>query len=729
MGDYHHMHNPLLKMATPSDPEECHSGKQFQADESLKKQLSAEQPSLPRAADRKRTTGYDCEFVEDPPKAFQTDCPICLLILREPYQASCCGFTYCHACIEQVQLVSKPCPTCNQVDFSLFQDKRLRRSLHELSVRCPHVKEGCEWTGELGGLDKHLNESPSPGEHCLVGCEFASVECIHCAESFQRRYVTTHQIEECRKRPFSCDYCSNYESDYEDVTQSHWPTCGYYPIFCPNHCTPYAIEQQKMEDHLKKECPLMVVGCDFHGCDVQLPRKDMPAHLAESLPLHLSLLAVQSRKMEEENVALLKQELASHGQKLSRVITEKDEEIAKLRADLEREVRESRQKVDELLAENRALREETQELMRAMEEKNRDIVKPIEREIMQLKSRQANDRSLLQTLESYASVLPIELTMSNFKQYKESKTVWFSEPFYTHPYGYKMCLSVDPNVSGQVSAFSLWFQLMRGEFDDSLSWPFQGQIMFQLINQLDVKGHRLGGVSLTNCNNPSCISRVTTGERAEGRWGYGRFITTSELDYNPKENCQYLKDDCLRFRIIRVANVDLAAMLQKQYQPVLSRVCIVPINFTLDGFEQRKEKGPCWLSPPFYTHPRGYRMCLHVDVFGWGDCSGTHIAVFVCLMPGEFDNYLKWPFRGNITIQLLNQLEDKNHSEFTIHFTQTTPDSAAGRVTSGERGETWDLFQNEFLSYDALNYNRARKTLYLDNDCLHFRVAKVELKN
>ena len=38
---------------------------------------------------------------------------------------------------------------------------------------------------------------------------------------------------------------------------------------------------------------------------------------------------------------------------------------------------------------------------------------------------------------------------------------------------------------------------------------------------------------------------------------------------------------------------------------------------------------------------------------------GTHVSVFTCLMRGEFDSHLKWPFRGDITIQLLNQLEDR----------------------------------------------------------------------
>ena len=92
--------------------------------------------------------GYDCEFVERP-KELETDCPICLQILRDPFQVSCCGHSFCQSCIKCVQADKKSCPTCNEADFSVFPDKRLRRSLYAFQVRCVHQKSGCEWIGEL----------------------------------------------------------------------------------------------------------------------------------------------------------------------------------------------------------------------------------------------------------------------------------------------------------------------------------------------------------------------------------------------------------------------------------------------------------------------------------------------------------------------------------------------------------------------------------------------------
>ena len=38
--------------------------------------------------------GYDCEFVERP-QELQKECPICLIILREPFQVTCCGYSFC----------------------------------------------------------------------------------------------------------------------------------------------------------------------------------------------------------------------------------------------------------------------------------------------------------------------------------------------------------------------------------------------------------------------------------------------------------------------------------------------------------------------------------------------------------------------------------------------------------------------------------------------------------
>ena len=120
--------------------------------------------------------GFECSFVEKPPRAFQCECPICLLVLREPYQATCCGKSFCKDCVRETKAVSNTCPTCKKVNFVTYPNKGLQLSLYDFRVYCSHKSKGCEWTGELRELDNHLNSDP-PADKSLEGCPFTVVEC------------------------------------------------------------------------------------------------------------------------------------------------------------------------------------------------------------------------------------------------------------------------------------------------------------------------------------------------------------------------------------------------------------------------------------------------------------------------------------------------------------------------------------------------------------------------
>ena len=98
------------------------------------------------------------------------------------------------------------------------------------------------------------------------------------------------------------------------------------------------------------------------------------------------------------------------------------------------------------------------------------------------------------------------------------------------------------------------------------------------------------------------------------------------------------------------------------------------------------------------------------------------ILVCIYLMRGECDDRLAWPFRGNITIQLVNQSSDQKHQEWTFKFDDNSlVSSARSRVTSGERAINGceKAFFSLLSSKDKLN------TLYLKDDCVKFRVTSV----
>ena len=141
-------------------------------------------------------TGFECDFVEKPPITFpQSECPICLLVLKEPYQATCCGKSFCKRCIHRIQAANQACPTCNEKNFNLFPNKGLQQPLYDFQVSCTHKSKGCEWTGELRELDNHLNSDP-PADKVLQGCPYTLIkcplDCAGCEKGVCRKDIKSH---------------------------------------------------------------------------------------------------------------------------------------------------------------------------------------------------------------------------------------------------------------------------------------------------------------------------------------------------------------------------------------------------------------------------------------------------------------------------------------------------------------------------------------------------------
>ena len=411
--------------------------------------------------------GIDCKFVEKPPKGIQSDCPVCLLVLRDPYQATCCGYGFCRVCIERVKADNKPCPCCKREGFDCFEDKGRSRSLNEYDVYCTNERQGCRWVGGLGKLEDHLNSKPSQDKQ-LEGCPFTNVPCLHCSEPFQRSILEIHQNNECPKRPFSCKYCKDYDSNYEDVIHKHWPLCGGYPVQCPKKCSDETMERRNLRSHIDNDCPLKIVHCKFRniGCEVRLPLKRLSTHLSEGVVAHMLLQTKQLMELKEENNQL-------------------------------------KQQVENL---------------------NKD----------------------LWLIKTGSPLCPVELTMTNFEQHRKDCDSWFSPPFYTCPNGYKLCLSVfaGGNGDGLNTHVSLYLYLMKGEYDEQLNWPFQGKFTIHLLSQNaeDKKDH----MSTATFDDGAFCSRVVDGERAEIGRGDHMFLPHSEM--KPK----YLQNDCIKFCVRQV---------------------------------------------------------------------------------------------------------------------------------------------------------------------------------
>ena len=341
-----------------------------------------------------------------------------------------------------------------------------------------------------------------------------------------------------------------------------------------------------------------------------------------------------------------------------------------------------------------------------------------------------------QTLERITCTgkLPFNVTMTEFKSKKKNDVVWYSPPFYTHTHGYRMFITVDANGNGDGKGthLSVFACLMQGPCDDDLLWPFQGTITIQLLNQLEDGNHHTRTINFTGTADPTVINSATSGERAGTGFGIDTFLPHTQLNLDSKGNCQYLKDDQLKFRVSKATNLDLTSHIHRRCLKLESfagaiepQVAVAPIEFTLSDFEQLKNQDSVWISPAFYTHQRGYRMCLQVYPNDYADGLGTHVTIYTCLMRGPFDGGLKWPFRGDITIQIVDQAGEKHH-EKVAPYSNTTPDSYANRVTDRERSEGQGF--SKFLPHTSLGYNTATNTQYLRSNSLQIRIAKVEIK-
>ena len=204
--------------------------------------------------------GYLVEFVEKPPEEIQTDCPICFHVIFEPKLALCCqNQSFCSACISNTEEEGKPCPLCSN-QIKLVDDKRLERTLNGYAVYCPHKDKGCEWTGELGQLEKHLNrqESAATTEELMKGCQFQVIQC--------------------------------------GVCQSH-------------QC-----ERRLLSDHISSGCPDVLIECEYHytGCEFKKPQREMEVHMRDSVTIHLSLVSKSTRNslfQKDREIEELKAEL------------------------------------------------------------------------------------------------------------------------------------------------------------------------------------------------------------------------------------------------------------------------------------------------------------------------------------------------------------------------------------------------------------------------------------
>ena len=245
--------------------------------------------------------GYDCTFVIPLTRDLQSECSICLHVLREPHIVGCCGNRFCHSCIEPIRRMTKRCPLCN-ASFTTLPDKQLERTLNEKMVYCSNSYDGCDWCGRLVELEDHLSPGKKPKQK---GCPYVKTKCFYCEELFLRKEIKEH-AQKCPSKQTQCPHCKVFKDSPLRMEYVHYGMCPMFPVLCPNDCGAKPF-RKNLEKHINESCPKAVMQCTFKyaGCNAEMSRKEMAEHCStDNMPMHIALTVEKISDLERENERL-----------------------------------------------------------------------------------------------------------------------------------------------------------------------------------------------------------------------------------------------------------------------------------------------------------------------------------------------------------------------------------------------------------------------------------------
>ena len=421
-------------------------------------------------------------------------CKVCNCVAREPNLTSCCGQHYCQSCIVKIIEDGKPCPNPECGEATF--NTFLDKNYHRkiLSLRV-HCTVKDRGCQWIGKVEQlDTHMDVNSGD-----CQYVDIECPEkCGQQVQKHQLATHIVNECLKRDFTCMYCG-FKATYEVVSEKHWPECQNYPLPCPNRCQIGAVERNTLEDHLNI-CHLQVVDCDFSyaGCNEKLQRQDMENHIEKNAQKHLALIAAASMKLSQD--------------------------------------------FEQKLQEQRDIFQEQLHLMKQDLQQKDTQIQALNEEMIEMKTQIGKLQDKLQSFP------PFLFTLSNFTELKETMKSWDSPPMYTHPCGYKFCIVVFPHgdYEGRQTHVSVCIRTLPGKFDATLQWPAKFTITLQLLNQHRDQDHITVTKELKwKTPNNSIIFK-------------SQFIGHANLEWDSEKLTQYLKDDCLKFRVTRVGFIALS---------------------------------------------------------------------------------------------------------------------------------------------------------------------------
>ncbi|KAM9315656.1 TNF receptor-associated factor 5 [Gastrophryne carolinensis] len=507
-------------------------------------------------------------------------CASCRQVLHNPHQTGC-GHRFCESCVLELnKLYEIPhCPIDNEIIKlqEIFKDNCCKREVLNLLVYCRNAP-GCDGKVTLGRFQDHLAQ-----------CLYEMVECSNhgCLVRVCRKDMEDHLQTQCELRDATCQYCSK-SMTLTDLQAHIGKYCPLYPVPCPNNCN-NTCSREELDEHLTTTCPEMEIDCPFsnYGCYIKVKRGKLKVHEETFLGDHMFYVLNRNTKLEKQMLEL-KQSLEVKETKI--------QELSDTVKWCEKECRQfvqfsgtngshisGPQTLVSYMEKASWLEDKVMHLIQLISEQQSHpdlgpIIEAIE-SIKQKVTAMESCKGRLDELENQFNKQNMQINLhhaqlsSNEERFRllegtcyNGKLIWkvtdyerkkkeavegrvlsiFSQHFYTSRCGYRLCARayLNGDGSGRGNYLSLYFVVMKGEFDSLLPWPFKQKVTLMLLDQSGKKNHI---IDVFKADPHSSSFKRPEGEMNIAS-GCPRFVSHAMLE-SPK-NCCYIKDDTLFIKVV-----------------------------------------------------------------------------------------------------------------------------------------------------------------------------------
>ncbi len=189
-------------------------------------------------------------------------CTLCSKIPVDPKQCNC-GCVICDRCTRSLANGRATCSNCLQRITEYKDDLCVKHEIMSIKIKCMAFESGCQWTGDICGLESHLWNS------CLKMYK----RCELCGREMVVTEMNRHVTNECLARQVQCESC--LEKMHPDKLHDH--DCIFDRVLCSLDCG-NEFERWFRQSH-ELDCPNSKCDCIFFSeCEFRLLKKDQTKH-------------------------------------------------------------------------------------------------------------------------------------------------------------------------------------------------------------------------------------------------------------------------------------------------------------------------------------------------------------------------------------------------------------------------------------------------------------------